>query len=97
MIYANVVLLHNSSLLHHNANVCDITMLMRVFTWSQINGRNMDNKSVQEAIQIIGQNKDKVSMLIKKEGGGTVSLPAERFRSPEAEKKSTHEEGIVTS
>ena len=46
----------------------------------------MDNKSVQEAIQIIGQNKDKVSMLVKKEGGGTVSLPANRFRSPESKK-----------
>ncbi|XP_076812481.1 tight junction protein ZO-1-like isoform X3 [Clavelina lepadiformis] len=47
-----------------------------------INGRNVDNKTVQEAIQVIGLSKDKVTMVVKKEDGGTVSLPAEAFRSP---------------
>nr|XP_026690396.1 tight junction protein ZO-2 isoform X2 [Ciona intestinalis] len=56
-----------------------------------INGRNVDNKSVQEAIQIIGLSKDKVTMLVKKQDGGTVSIPAERFRAPAAE-PDKHEE-----
>ena len=42
----------------------------------------MDNKTVQEAISIIGLNKDKVTMRVKKEDGGTVSLPASRFAAP---------------
>jgi len=62
----------------------------------QINGRNVDNKTVQEAIQIIGLSKDKVTMLVKKQDGGTVSIPSERFRSnvPPAEepKKSKKDE-----
>uniref|UniRef100_H2ZLR5 Tight junction protein ZO-2 n=1 Tax=Ciona savignyi TaxID=51511 RepID=H2ZLR5_CIOSA len=52
-----------------------------------INGRNVDNKSVQEAIQIIGLSKDKVTMLVKKQDGGTVSIPAERFRAPAGERE----------
>ena len=56
----------------------------------------MDNKSVQDAISIIGQNRDKVTMLVKKEDGGTVSLPADRFRSPEREKKEEPREGILS-
>ena len=55
----------------------------------------MDNKSVQDAIQIIGQNKDKVTMLVRKEDGGTVSLPAERFRAPEREKRKESREGNI--
>ncbi|XP_078484813.1 tight junction protein 1 isoform X2 [Ciona intestinalis] len=57
-----------------------------------INGRNVDNKSVQEAIQIIGLSKDKVTMLVKKQDGGTVSIPAERFRAPAAEPDKHEEE-----
>ena len=48
----------------------------------QINGRNVDNKTVPEAIQVIGLSKDKVTMLIRKEDGGTVSLPASHFAAP---------------
>ena len=58
------------------------TCSINTFHFLQINGRNVDNKTVQEAIQVIGLSKDKVTMVVKKEDGGTVSLPAEAFRSP---------------
>jgi len=47
-----------------------------------INGRNMDNKTVQEAIQTIGLSKDKVTMVVKKQDGGTVSIPANKLQAP---------------
>jgi len=59
----------------------------------QINGRNVDNKTVQEAIQIIGLSKDKVTMLVKKEDGGTVSLPASRFAAPSSRDRRESESG----
>lgn len=53
---------------------------------SQINGRNVDNKTVDEAIQIIGLSKDKLTMLVKSESGGTVSIPASHFAQPSPSK-----------
>ncbi|XP_039261919.2 tight junction protein ZO-1-like isoform X2 [Styela clava] len=58
-------------------------------TIMMINGRNVDNKTVNEAIQIIGLSKDKLTMLVKKEEGGTVSIPAARLASPTTEKRPT--------
>ena len=42
----------------------------------------MDNKTVQEAIQTIGLSKDKVTMVVKKQDGGTVSIPANKLQAP---------------
>ena len=36
----------------------------------------MDNKTVQDAIATIGLSKEKVTMVIKKQDGGTVTIPA---------------------
>lgn len=59
----------------------------------QINGRNVDNKSVSDAIQVIGLSKDKVTMLVRKEDGGTVSLPASRFAAPSRDQPQSESEG----
>ena len=74
-----------------------ITWNLSLFIHLQINGRPVDNKTVQEAIQIIGLSKDKVTMRIKKDGGGTVSIPAQRFQPSEAtpEHKATKDESDV--
>ena len=48
---------------------------------------------MQEAIQVIGLTKDKVTMLIKKEDGGTVSLPASRFAAPARDHEESEYEG----
>lgn len=59
----------------------------------QINGRNVDNKTVDEAIQIIGLSKDKLTMVVKSEDGGTVTIPASQFSQPTASpKKSKHKD-----
>ena len=37
----------------------------------------MDNKTVEDAIATIGMNRNKVTMVIKRQDGGTVTIPVQ--------------------
>lgn len=45
----------------------------------------MDNKTVEDAIATIGMNRNKVTMVIKRQDGGTVTIPIQPEPKPVVE------------